>query len=343
MSELPLAITLGEPAGIGPEVILKAWLRRKQDQLAAFFVLGSVDHLQAVARQLNLNVPVEPISDHHEAEKRFLETLPVIDLPLNKTVVIGTPAIENADCVTGAISAAVDMARQGVIGGMVTAPIQKSILYDSGFRFEGHTDFIAALCGDGTTSPHSLQMLTDGELRTVPVTVHIPIIEVANALNEELILLTLQIAHRALSEDYGIEKPRLAVTGLNPHAGENGKMGLEEVELIAPVISKAQQQGLDVQGPFAADALFSARERVKYDMIITMYHDQSLIPIKALNFDKGVNVTLGLPIVRTSPDHGTALGIAGEGVASPESIIAAIKEASVIAKARKGLAVRDAS
>jgi len=327
----PLAVTAGEPAGIGPEIILKSWLERQQENLPPFAVVGDPGYLERLAGDLRLEVPVAAC-DPFQAVGLFSSALPVISLPGQFQAKPGKPATPDAKLVAGAIEEAVRLAFAGAVSGIVTAPINKKALYDSGFEFPGHTEFLAALAGRHTGKPvRPVMMLAGPELKTVPVTIHIALSEVMAALTPDLIQETATITAHDLQQRFGIASPRLALSGLNPHAGEEGAMGREEIEIIAPVIAELRRAGIDATGPWPADTLFHARARKGYDAVLCMYHDQALIPAKTLAFDDAVNVTLGLPFIRTSPDHGTAYDIAGKGIANPSSMIAAIRMAGEMA------------
>ncbi|MCB1439442.1 MAG: 4-hydroxythreonine-4-phosphate dehydrogenase PdxA [Nitratireductor sp.] len=327
----PLAVTAGEPAGIGPEIILKSWLERQKENLPAFALVGDPGHLERLAGDLRLEVPIATC-DPSQAAGLFSSALPVISLPGQFQAKPGKPATPDAKLVAGAIEEAVRLAFTGAVSGIVTAPINKKALYDSGFEFPGHTEFLAALAGHHTGKPvRPVMMLAGPELKTVPVTIHIALSEVMAALTPDLIQETATITAHDLQQRFGIASPRLALSGLNPHAGEEGAMGREEIEIIAPVIADLRRSGIDATGPWPADTLFHARARKGYDAVLCMYHDQALIPAKTLAFDDAVNVTLGLPFIRTSPDHGTAYDIAGKGIANPSSMIAAIRMAGEMA------------
>jgi len=321
---LPLALTMGEPAGIGGEVTLGAWLRR-DDAMPCFFVIDDAARLQSLAARLGLRVPVEAIASPEEASATFPTALPVLDRPLGLDVLPGKPTSAAADAVRRSIETAVALVQQGRAGAVVTNPIHKEVLYAAGFTFPGHTEFLAALAGIATPP---VMMLLCPELRVVPVTIHVSLADALRTLTTESIVVAAEITATALRRDFGIERPRVAVAGLNPHAGEGGAMGTEEQTIIQPAVAALQANGIEAAGPFPPDTMFTPRARKTYDAAICMYHDQALIPIKALDFDGGVNATLGLPFVRTSPDHGTALDIAGTGQAEPGSLMAALRVAA---------------
>ncbi|WP_316977437.1 4-hydroxythreonine-4-phosphate dehydrogenase PdxA [Shumkonia mesophila] len=321
---LPLALTMGEPAGVGGEVTLGAWLRRDA-AMPCFFVIDDAARLQSLSARLGLKVPIERIDAPEEAVRIFPAALPVLDRPLGIEILPGKPAPAAAEAVRRSIETAVALVQQGRAGAVVTNPIHKEVLYAAGFAFPGHTEFLAALAGIATPP---IMMLLCPELRVIPVTIHVSLADALRTLTTESIVVAAEITAAALRSDFGIARPRLAVAGLNPHAGEGGSMGTEEQTIIGPAIAALREKGIDATGPFPPDTLFTPRARRTYDAAICMYHDQALIPIKALDFDGGVNATLGLPFVRTSPDHGTALDIAGTGKAEPGSLMAALRVAA---------------
>ncbi len=317
----PLAVAMGDPAGIGPEIIAKAWVERRNAALPPFFAIGDV---RAFARIWD--GPTVAIREPAEARARFGDALPILTVADAGPVVPGTPELAGAHCALQALELAVGLARSGAASGLVTGPVAKAQLYRIGFTHPGQTEFVAERCG--VSADAAVMMLAGPTLRVVPITIHVPIVEVPRALSTDLIVAKARIAARGLRKNFGIAHPRLAVAGLNPHAGEGGAIGKEEIATIAPAIALLQAEGFDVLGPLAADTMFHPRARSQYDAALCMYHDQALVPIKTLHFDEGVNMTLGLPIVRTSPDHGTAFGIAGKGVAEPGAMIAAIRMAA---------------
>ncbi|QND50072.1 4-hydroxythreonine-4-phosphate dehydrogenase PdxA [Rhizobium lusitanum] len=326
----PLALTQGDPAGIGPDITLAAWLRRGELALPPFLFLGDPNVLAARALQLNLDIPLRE-ADAATACGVFAEALPVLPIAAGVTVVAGEPHVATAKGTIAAIETAVSLTMNGDTTAVVTNPIAKSVLYDAGFGFPGHTEFLADLATRATGKPVLPVMLLAGpKLRAIPVTIHIPLKDVPQALTLDLIVETCRITDHDLRTRFGIAKPRLAVAGLNPHAGENGAIGKEDEEIIRPAIELLRKEGIDAFGPLPADTMFHDDARRRYDVAICMYHDQALIPAKALGFDDSVNVTLGLPFVRTSPDHGTAFGIAGKGVAKEDSLVAALRLASEI-------------
>ena len=325
---LPIAITIGEPAGIGPDVILQSWVQRKQ--LKPFYVLGDIELLQKRARMMGIKVPISTTSADN-AERIFNDALPVVPLKNQLTSGPGVANTSDGAGVIEAIETAVDQIKSGKARAMVTAPINKKSLYDAGFSHPGHTEFLASLAegwgggNGGVFQP--VMMLAGPKLRAVPVTIHIPIAEVPSSLTTEKIIETATITAMDLKYRFGIASPILAISGLNPHAGEEGAMGSEDRVIIKPAITALNASGITAVGPLPADTMFHERARASYDVAICMYHDQALIPAKALDFDHTVNVTLGLPFIRTSPDHGTAFDIAGSGRADPSSMIAAIQMA----------------
>ena len=328
---LPVGLTMGEPAGIGGEIVLKAWMRRCEGRLP-FFVIDDPDRLRRLAMRLSFPVPVSVIGAPETAGAVFDDALPVLPQPLAAPAIAGRPDPANAPAVIAAIDRAVALAREGRIDGVVTNPIQKKCLYDAGFPAPGHTEYLAFLVGGGA---RPVMMLACPGLRAVPVTIHLPMRQAVAALTTDAVEHCGVVAAASLARDFGIAAPRLAVAGLNPHAGEEGSLGSEEAEIIAPAVARLAARGIDVRGPVAADSLFNEGARATYDAVICMYHDQALIPIKTIDFDRGVNITLGLPFIRTSPDHGTALEIAGTGVAREQSLVAAIATASAMARHRR--------
>jgi 4-hydroxythreonine-4-phosphate dehydrogenase len=321
---------MGEPAGIAGEIVIKAWHAPDGRPVPAFAVVGDPDWLRAEAHRIKSHSHILEVSSMQEASARFAEGVPVLVRRLAEKAVPGRPSARNAAAVVGAIEQAVALARAGEAGAVVTNPIHKATLYSSGFKFPGHTEFLASLCG--VTGP--VMMLSVEGLRVVPVTVHLSLAAAIRSLTSEAIVSAARTAHAALKSDFGIAKPRLAVAGLNPHAGENGAMGDEEIRIIAPAVATLKADGIDAVGPLPADTLFHASARARYDAAICMYHDQALIPLKTLDFAGGVNITLGLPFVRTSPDHGTAFDIAGQDRADPGSLLAALRLAERMALQR---------
>jgi 4-hydroxythreonine-4-phosphate dehydrogenase len=328
----PLALSAGDPAGVGAEIIAKAWRALREDG-PPFVVVGDAQLLASAGG----GVKVRRVLSPKEALGAFAEALPVIDIPLLSPVVSGQPSPTYAPQVIRWIETAVGLALSGAVSGLVTAPIAKAPLYEAGFKFPGHTEFLAELTAaerfEGARGP--VMMLAAGDLRAALVTIHTALLKVPGALSIEAIVNSGLVTAEALRRDFGIKIPRLAVAALNPHAGEGGALGREEIEIIGPAVRALQDLGVDAYGPAPADTLFHPEARVRYDGVLCMYHDQALIPVKMLDFWGGVNITLGLPIVRTSPDHGTGFDIAGRGLARPDSLIAAIRLAAQIA-ARRG-------
>ena len=328
----PIALTMGEPAGIGGEIALKAWLGRAAG-VPPFFAIDSPARLDALAAALHLAVPLREIDDPGEAASLFATALPVLPLTLAGEAEPGRLDSANAGAVIESISRAVQLTQSGAAGAVVTNPIHKSALYAAGFAHPGHTEFLAELAGPGY---RAVMMLASAELRVVPVTIHISLAEAARNLSGDAILRCARVTARALARDFGVARPRLAVAGLNPHAGEEGGMGAEEIDIIGLALEQLRGEGIDAVGPLSADTMFHAAARKTYDAALCMYHDQALIPIKTLDFEGGVNTTLGLPFVRTSPDHGTAYGLAGTGKASETSMIEAVLLAADMVRTRSG-------
>jgi 4-hydroxythreonine-4-phosphate dehydrogenase len=328
----PLAIALGDPAGIGPEVILGAWLRLRTERRAPpAFVVGGPAVLRAAAEALGLDCPIVPIADPAEALFASAAGLPVM-AGLDAAWTPGQPSPEGAKLALASLTWATRFALSGVAAGLVTAPIAKSALAAIGWDYPGQTEFLADACGQPYRD--AVMMLAGPSLRTVPLTVHVALAEVPGLLSAELITHKARIVAAGLRRDFAIPAPRLAIAALNPHAGENGQFGGEEAAVIAPAIAALRAEGIDAFGPVPGDALFMPRARSGYDAALCMYHDQALIPLKALEVDEGVNVTLGLSVIRTSPDHGTAFDIAGKGLADPGAMAAAIVLAAEMAAAR---------
>lgn len=329
----PIALTMGEPVGIGGEVTLKAWHALRATG-PVFFVVDDPERLDRIAAMIGLETPIVSIRSPAEAMWCFPESLPVLALEHSVDARMGHPQPDTARAVLASIEAAVALVRSGDASAIVTNPIQKSVLYAVGFTFPGHTEFLGALTSVETDP---VMMLASAELRVVPVTIHVALRDAVRHLTPELIIDRARTTAAALKIDFGIVNPRLAVLGLNPHAGEDGSMGSEDQTVVAPAIDALKRVGIAAFGPVSPDTAFTARARNTYDAAICMYHDQGLIPLKTLDMDGGVNITLGLPIVRTSPDHGTALDIAGKGIASPNSLIGAIRMAASMAARRKEL------
>ncbi len=318
----PIALSCGEPAGIGPEIAAKAWAALRDT--CPFFYIGDASHLPD-------GTPITRIADPSEATSASASALPVLHFDFPAPNRPGHPDPANALSVIDSIEKGVELVSSGAATALCTAPIHKKALIDgAGFAFPGHTEFLAALAGRSRV----VMMLASEQLRVVPATIHIPLSQVPSALTPDVLRETIEITAQGLRTQFGIPHPRIAIAGLNPHAGEGGKMGTEELDWIAPLIADLNPVDCTVTGPHPADTMFHAAARTRYDAAIAMYHDQALIPIKTLDFDRGVNVTLGLPFVRTSPDHGTALDIAGQSSATPNSLIEALKLAQRMAQSR---------
>ncbi|MFP6745177.1 MAG: 4-hydroxythreonine-4-phosphate dehydrogenase PdxA, partial [Alphaproteobacteria bacterium] len=299
---LPLGVTMGEPAGIGGEIVLKAWLRRRAGRLP-FFAIDDPERLRNIASRLELPVPVSEIEAPESAGQVFGQSLPVLAEPLRVPSLPGKLDPANAPAVISAIDRAIALVRERRIDAVVTNPIHKKCLYDAGFHHPGHTEYLASLIGPDI---RPVMMLACPGLRAVPVTIHMPLRQAVESLSREAIVHCATVTAESLSADFGIAAPRIAISGLNPHAGEDGSLGTEETEIIAPAIATLAAAGIAVEGPLPADSLFHEAARQAYDAVICMYHDQALIPIKTIGFSRGINITLGLPFIRTSPDHGTA-------------------------------------
>jgi 4-hydroxythreonine-4-phosphate dehydrogenase len=326
----PLAVTMGEPAGIGGEIAVMAWAAAAHEGLSPFFLIDDADRLAALASRIGIAAPVARIAEPEAAGDVFARALPVLHRPLPHPVEPGRPDRANGKAVTASIETAVALAKSGRASAVVTNPINKKVLYDADFRYPGHTEFLAALAG----GKRVVMMLANSQLRVVPVTIHLSLRDAIAALAAEEIVACGRLTAAALVQDFGIARPRLAVAGLNPHAGEAGAMGDEDARIVAPAVAALQAAGIDARGPLPPDTMFHAAARATYDAALCMYHDQALIPLKTLDFDGGVNITLGLPFVRTSPDHGTAFDIAGTGRAKPASLIAALRMADRMAAQR---------
>jgi 4-hydroxythreonine-4-phosphate dehydrogenase len=324
----PLVLTMGEPAGVSPEITAQAWTALRNDPSQQFCLIGDGALFEARARAAGFDVSFIRVERIADCALVFGRGVPVLHRALPAASLVGKLDARNSDAVIASIDEAAKLCVSGDASGMVTNPIQKETLYDVGFKHQGHTDYLASLAN---VSGQEVMMLVGEGLRAVPVTVHIPLADVPKALTTEAIVNQGIVVAENLTRWFGIEQPRLAVTGLNPHAGENGAMGKEDQTIVAPAVAELKAAGIDVFGPISADTAFHAEARATYDAILCMYHDQALIPVKTLDFHGGVNVTLGLPFIRTSPDHGTALGIAGTGKANPTSLIAAIRLASSMA------------
>jgi 4-hydroxythreonine-4-phosphate dehydrogenase len=321
----PLAVALGDPAGVGPEIVAKAWEARTASGLPPFFAIGQCASIRAV-----WSGPLRAVSGPDEALACFPEALPVVLVGDRANITPGAPDLDGARIALDSLEIAVGLTRSGAASALVTGPVSKSQLYAVGFTHPGQTEFVAERCG--VSSDLVAMMLVGPTLRTVPVTVHVPLRSVPDVLTSDRIVAKGRATARGLQRQFGIEQPRIAVSGLNPHAGEDGALGREEIELVMPAIERLRAEGVDARGPYPADTMFHERARMRYDAALCMYHDQALVPIKTLYFDEGVNMTLGLPIVRTSPDHGTAFNIAGKDQANPGATIAAIQTAAASAR-----------
>ena len=326
----PIAMTMGEPAGIGGEIALKAWANKDGGPLPPFFTIDDPARLQKIARDLHWPIEVIPIEDPAETTDVFRQGLPVLPLKLPAQVKSGEPNPANATSVVAAIDTAVELVTKGYASAIVTNPIHKNILYENGFGHPGHTEYLAKLAGEN----RSAMMLACPGLRTVPVTTHVSLSNAIRTLTTKNIIEISNIAISSLKQDFGIEVPQIAIAALNPHGGEQGRLGVEEHEIIQPAIDELKRQGANVAGPAPADTLFHAQARENHDAVICMYHDQALIPLKTIDFVGGVNITMGLPFVRTSPDHGTAFEISGLGIADETSLVSALRMAADIANRR---------
>jgi 4-hydroxythreonine-4-phosphate dehydrogenase len=329
-----LAVSCGDPSGVGPEIAMSAWLQRVKMRLPAFFVLADPELIAARAMHLGLHVPLE-ITTPEKAVDAFERALPIAPLKNRQKDQPGIPLVDNAAATIEAIEQAVAFALSGRASAVVTCPIAKKPLYEAGFKYPGHTEFLAHLAAQHLGHEVTPVMMLAGPLlRAVPVTIHIALSKVPVVLDTATILTVSRITVLALKSQFGITNPRLAIAGLNPHAGEGGNMGMEDERIVRPAVETLRAEGIDARGPLPADTMFHAAARATYDAAICMYHDQALIPAKTLGFDDSVNVTLGLPFVRTSPDHGTAFDIAGTGKAKPDSLIAALRLADELASHR---------
>ncbi|MHC0614396.1 4-hydroxythreonine-4-phosphate dehydrogenase PdxA [Komagataeibacter oboediens] len=324
MTDAPLALTMGDPAGIGPEITAGAW-RALRDGPVRFAVLGDA---ALIARH---DVPVREIGTIAQAADTFVHAVPVLPVDLAAPVRPGQPDSRNANAITTSIARAVELSRNGQAAGVVTCPISKIVLKKAGFAYPGHTEYLATLCN---VPGREVMMLACPELRVVPITIHVSLRRALDELDTDAIITATRTTHAALQRDFGIMTPRIAIAGLNPHAGEDGSMGTEEQTIIAPAIAALRADGMDITGPWPPDTMFTPAARARYDVAMCMYHDQALIPLKTIDMTQGVNTTLGLPIIRTSPDHGTAFDIAGRGLADPSSLVAALHMAMQMAEHR---------
>jgi 4-hydroxythreonine-4-phosphate dehydrogenase len=328
---LPLAISIGDPAGIGPEIIGKAWEGREQHKLPPFFAIGDIDSLAH-----HWDGPTVRIDNPDQAAELFDDALPVFHVHSCTSIIPGQPDPDGAQCALQALELATGFARSGNVAGIVTGPVSKAQLYAIGFDYPGQTEFVAERCG--VERRNAVMMLAGPDLRVVPMTTHIPLTDVAGQLDARLIRRRIRATAKGLMRDFGIAKPRLAMAGFNPHAGESGNLGREEIDIFGPALATVIEEGFDVIGPLSADTMFHSDARQHYDAALCAYHDQALIPLKTLYFHEAVNITLGLPIIRTSPDHGTAFPIAGKGEARADSMIAAIRMAGEAVANRKAFA-----
>ena len=329
----PLALTLGEPAGIGPDLALEVWRRRAELGVPPYYLVGAVEFLRRRAARLGLDIPIAEVTPR-SAAAAFPSALPVVAIDAAVSAEPGRPDRSSAPAAVASIRRAVADVMAGEAAAIVTNPVAKNVLYHWGFAEPGHTEFLAKLVQEATGKAlRPAMLLWSPELAVVPVTIHLPLKEIFNQLTTELVVETGRIVARDLAARFGLSRPRLAIAGLNPHAGEEGTLGEEDRSIVAPAVARLVADGIDARGPLPADSLFHAQARATYDVALCMYHDQALIPIKTLAFDHAVNVTLGLPFVRTSPDHGTAFDIAGTGRADPKSLVAALRLAARLAKA----------
>jgi 4-hydroxythreonine-4-phosphate dehydrogenase len=323
----PIAVSIGDPAGIGPEVLAKAWMRRREEALRPFFAIGDPRSITKI-----WDGPLQRIEDPADAAGCFDTALPIMEVEDAGDIEPGQPNMPGARCAIASLEIAVGLARSGAASAIVTGPVSKVELYAIGFTHSGQTEFVAERCG--ISSSNVAMMLAGPSLRTVCITTHVPLARVSELLTVDLVVARGRVTARGLQRDFGIENPRIALAGFNPHAGEGGALGREEIEILLPAIEQLREEGIDIVGPLAADTMFHPRARAQYDVALCTYHDQALIPLKTLHFDEGVNMTLGLPIVRVAPDHGTAFGIAGKDMAEPGATIAAIRLAGEAAERR---------
>ncbi|CAM5411057.1 4-hydroxythreonine-4-phosphate dehydrogenase OS=Afipia felis OX=1035 GN=pdxA1 PE=3 SV=1 [Afipia felis] len=332
MHQAPLALTIGEPSGIGPDIAIAAWLRRNAENLPPFYLIGDADLIRRRAALLGERIDIAETSPQNTSGI-FPRALPMAPTGHTATGTPGKPDATSAWAAIASIEQAVADVKAGVASALVTNPIAKSVLYAAGFRHPGHTEFLAELAASGGKTPKPVMMIWSETLAVVPVTIHLPLRQAIDDLTTDLILETARITVADMKLRLGLRAPRLAIAGLNPHAGEGGSLGHEDDAIVAPAVAQLRREGIDARGPLPADTMFHEAARKTYDCAICMYHDQALIPVKTLAFDSGVNVTLGLPFIRTSPDHGTAFDIAGTGRANPSSLIAALRLAARMARA----------
>lgn len=332
----PLAVSMGDPAGIGPEIIAKAWAAREANGLEPFFAVGDARAISRVWEG-----PIVRVTDLADVADVFPTALPVLAIEDSGEIVPGQPDVDGARCALHSLELAAGLARSGAARALVTGPVSKAQLYQIGFTHPGQTEFVAERCG--VSGENAVMMLAGPSLRVVPITTHVPLSTVSSLLSVELIVAKARVTARGLLRNFGITAPRLAFAGFNPHAGESGALGREEIEIIEPAVEMLREEGIDATGPFAADTMFHPRARAQFDAAMCCYHDQALVPLKTLHFDEGVNITLGLPIVRTSPDHGTAFLLAGKDRAQPGAMIAAIAMAAQAADRRAAVATAAAA
>lgn len=325
MTQSPLAVSMGDPCGIGPDIILKAWAEYTGGKLPDFVVTGSVSVLKERAKSMGIRSDIKEIKD---VSLRESGAICVLDVGEDASGTPGKATFADAKATIGAIDKGVSLVTEGSCSALVTCPINKDVLYQIGFNQPGHTEYLGELVNRDTgKQSQPVMMIAGPQLKTVPVTIHIPVTAIADHLTKDLIISTVEIVYHDLKERFGVDEPRIAVAGLNPHAGENGALGLEEIEIIVPALDTLRANGIRTIGPLPADTMFHQAARTRYDVAVCMYHDQALIPAKMIGFEDGVNVTLGLPFVRTSPDHGTAYDIAGTGQANCSSFVAAMNMA----------------
>jgi len=332
MRQAPLALTIGEPSGIGPDITIAAWQKRDVDGLPPFYLIGDADLIRRRAALLGAQIEIAETSPQ-DAAGIFPRALPVAPTGHAATGTPGRPDATSAWAAIASIEQAVADVKAGAASAVVTNPIAKSVLYSAGFRHPGHTEFLAELAATGGKTPMPVMMIWSETLAVVPVTIHLPLREAIAGLTTDMIVETARIVVADMKHRMNLPAPRLAIAGLNPHAGEGGTLGKEDDAIVAPAVAQLRREGIDARGPLPADTMFHEAARKTYDCAICMYHDQALIPVKTLAFDSGVNVTLGLPFIRTSPDHGTAFDIAGSGRANPSSLIAALHLAARMARA----------
>ena len=336
MTSRPIALTMGDPAGIGPEITIKAWSELRHNSDDSFFIIGDISLYEKALLKASLPTPYEITNSMDEVHSIFSNHLPVLNTGSLDDIKFGLPNPKHAPAIVKSIETAVDLSLQGKASAVVTCPIAKDNLYKAGFKFPGHTEFLGELC-EGYTAPYPkgpVMLLEGGGLRCALVTIHKPLSEAIPHVTPNAISQVARTLYGALEIDYGLTAPHIAMAGLNPHAGENGSLGMEEIEIQNPTAEALRSEGVDISDARSADTLFHAEARAGYDAVLAMYHDQGLIPVKTLDFHGGVNITLGLPIIRTSPDHGTAFDIAGQNIARADSLIAAIRKARFLAHNR---------